>query len=315
MISQPRFAEVAPGVRRLTLPLALPSPDHIHCYLLALGEGRWLLVDTGMRATSGLLREALVGTGTENPDVLITHGHVDHWGAATALRDSVLAHPGVRPSLSYAAGEKLPFSGDWPSGLPSRARMEQAFAQYRAMVTGVPRCDPIGDGDCVGSWEVVWTPGHDPGHVCLYRAEDGVLITGDLLLPGYTPNIQPAMDGGGADAVADFLASLRRVADLRIELVLPAHGEPYRDARRRAAELIEHHHERLARLESRLDPAGVEVPALTALLFRELEASEDQMLGSLETVAHLEHLRRAGRAHAQPDGRWFPGPARDSQRP
>ncbi len=297
--------EPAPGVRRLTLALELPSPDHIHCYLLELPGGEALLVDTGMAGTAAQLREALEDEGVRSPRVLITHGHIDHWGAAAEIADTVLAHDGVRPSLAYASGNRMPSPQNWPPGLPGPEEMERAFGRFRSLVSGVPEVEPIADGDRIAEWEVVWTPGHDPGHVCLYRAQDGVLVTGDLLLPGYTPNIQPPMEGEG-DAVAQFLSSLRRVAELRIGLVLPAHGEPYADARGRARELIEHHERRLAELTGRLDADGAAVPELTEVLFDELSASEDRMLGSLETIAHLEHLRRRGLACPGPDGRWYP---------
>ncbi len=298
-------ARPAPGVRRLTLALELPSPDHIHCYLLELPGGETLLVDTGMAGTAAQLREALEVEGAPSPRVLITHGHVDHWGAAAEIADTVLAHAGVRPSLAYASGRGMPSPESWPAGLPDPEEMERAFGRFRSLVSGVPGVEPIADGDRIADWEVVWTPGHDPGHVCLYRSRDGVLVTGDLLLPGYTPNIQPPMEGDG-DAVAQFLSSLRRVAELPISVVLPAHGEPYPDARGRARELIEHHERRLAELAGRLGADGAAVSELTEALFDQLSASEDRMLGNLETIAHLEHLRHRGLARPGDDGRWYP---------
>lgn len=297
--------ELAPGVRRLTLALELSSPDHIHCYLLELPGGEALLVDTGMAGTAAQLREALEVEGVPSPRVLITHGHVDHWGAATEIADTVLAHDGVRPSLAYASGSRMPSPENWPAGLPGPEEMERAFGRFRSLVSGVPEVEPIAGGDRIAEWEVVWTPGHDPGHVCLYRSKDGVLVTGDLLLPGYTPNIQPPMDGD-EDAVAEFLSSLRRVAELPIGLVLPAHGEPYADARGRARELIEHHERRLTKLARRLAPDGAAVSDLTEALFHELSASEDRMLGNLETIAHLQHLRHRGMARPGPGDRWYP---------
>lgn len=293
---------VASGVERITLPLALPSPDHINCYLLSLSDGGSLLVDTGMIGTAEILSAALEDV-TPRPRVLITHGHVDHWGAARGLTDTVLAHPGVRPSLEYAAGRSVPSLESWPAGLPAPEEMESAFGRFRSLVGGVPEIDHLRDGDQIDGWEVLWTPGHDQGHICLYRAADRVLVTGDLLLPGFTPNIQPPMDGN-TDSVAEFLSSLQRVASLPIDLVLPAHGEPFTDAVGRAEELMAHHDRRLDDLMDLLEAGVTEVSDLTKALFSGLAASEDRMLGDLETIAHLEHLRRRGLAEPGPRGRW-----------
>lgn len=298
----PIRTSVASGVERITLPLELPSPDHINCYLLSLSDGGALLVDTGMIGTAEMLSGALEDV-TPRPRVLITHGHVDHWGAARELADTVLAHPGVRPSLEYAAGRSVPSPDSWPAGLPAPEEMESAFGRFRSLIGGVPEIEPIGDGDRIDGWEVLWTPGHDQGHICLYRAADGVLVTGDLLLPGFTPNIQPPMDGDG-DSVAQFLSSLQRVAALPIELVLPAHGEPFSDAAGRAEELIAHHDRRLGELMDLLEAGVHEVSELTEALFDGLAASEDRMLGDLETIAHLEHLQHRGLAELGGDGRW-----------
>ena len=177
----------------------------------------------------------------------------------------------------------------------------------RALISGVPEIEPIADGDHIGDWEVLWTPGHDPGHVCLFRSSDGVLISGDLLLPDYTPNIQP--DPSGRDALADFLASLDRIAQLPVTLVLPAHGAPYRDAKRRVRELRQHHAARLDTLRDAVRAGLHTLPELSAAAFgAHHDAPADRMLAAMETYAHLDHLRRRGELDLEPAGTWKPSP-------
>jgi glyoxylase-like metal-dependent hydrolase (beta-lactamase superfamily II) len=303
---QPRpldLRQPGPGITRFTIPLAMSSPDHLHVHLLEMPNG-WLLVDCGARGSEGALDAGLNAAGGSVDRVLITHAHVDHWGLATTLTEEVMAHPGVESSLRFAS-EGPP--RDARPGWPDSDQMSRAFAGFERMISGVPEVAPIADGDLIGEWQVLWTPGHDPGHVCLYRQSDGVLLCGDLLLPGFTPNIQP--DPSGRDALGDFLASLDRVAALPIELVLPAHGAPYTDAAARARELRRHHAERLDRLREALLSGIRTLVDLCAAAFSADYASEaDRMLALMETYAHLEHLRLRGAALVDDKGAWSLSP-------
>lgn len=292
-------SEPAPGVRRFTVPLAMPSPDHVHIHVIQTPDGP-LLVDTGARGSELALSTGLEHHAVTPTRVLITHAHIDHWGLATTLAPTVLAHPGVRPSLRFAVDGPPPsLTAIWPGA----ETMREAFAAFADLATGIPEIEPLADGQQLGDWTVHWTPGHDPGHVCLFRERDGVLLCGDLLLPGYTPNIQPGFDG--ADALADFLRSLQRVAALPVRLVLPAHGAAYADAATRAAELAEHHHQRLQELLDAMERGVQRLGDLSDEVFGgHLPSSADRMLARLETYAHLDHLRRHGSARADVNGRW-----------
>lgn len=291
----------APGVTRFTVPLAFGSPDHLHAHVLDTPEGP-LLVDTGAKGSETALLAGLAAAGTPRPRVLITHGHLDHWGIATEVAPVAFAHPAIGPSFAFASGNT-----DIPGkpGFADPAAVLQIFSGVTSLAGEPPDVLPVVDGDRLGDWTVLHTPGHDPAHVCLYRATDRVLLCGDLLLPGYTPNVQPAMDD--ADALAQFLFSLRRVAELPIDLVLPAHGDPYTDARARAQELLDHHARRLAALTTALHDGDTTLKDLSIATFgRRASGREDRMLALMETYAHLDHLRRRGLATQRDDGTWAP---------
>jgi len=290
---------VADGVLRVDAPLAIRTPTQINCYILRdAAAGGDLLVDTGMRESRATLEAAFDAAGRRPGAVLITHGHIDHWGGATAFADTVLAHPETRVELDFAAGRPLPHGGS----VPVDGAALEVFAAYRRLVDGVPAIREIADGDLLGEWRALWTPGHAPGHLCLFRERDGVLIAGDQLLPDVTPNIQPGL--GGRDALADFLASLERLAALPVRMVLPAHGEPFADARARARQLRGHHERRLQRLQALLGDGVEAVAELSARLFAQLDDDpQDRFLAQMETYAHLEHLRRRGQAIHRGD-RW-----------
>ncbi|WP_205698762.1 MBL fold metallo-hydrolase [Conexibacter sp. SYSU D00693] len=283
--------EPAPGVRRFTVPLALPSPDHLHVHVLDTPEGD-LVVDCGAVGSEDALSAGLEAVGAAPSRVLLTHGHVDHWGLATTLQDTVLAHPRVGPSIRLGSADLGERRQEMPAWLDVD-RMLAAFEGMRGLIAGIPEVAPLADGDRLGDWEVLHTPGHDPGHVCLFREADGVLLCGDLLLRDFTPNVQP--DWSGADALADFLASLDRIAALDVRLVLPSHGPLYEDATARVRQLHDHHARRLAALMASVEGGPRTLRELRAAAFgQNLDASADRMLAAMETFAHIDHLRRRG---------------------
>ena len=97
----------------------------------------------------------------------------------------------------------------------------------------------------VGELEVIWTPGHSPGHVCLYGRERRVLFSGDQMLEDISPNIGWHEN---RDPLGEFLASLDALASLDIELILPSHGAPFSGHRNWIRKTIEHHADRCARI-------------------------------------------------------------------
>lgn len=145
-------------------------------------------------------------------------------------------------------------------------------------------------------WQVVHTPGHTGDHICLLEPADGILLSGDHVLPTITPHISGMT--GEPDSLAQFFAALRRVAAIDgVTTVLPAHGQPFEDLTGRVDEIIEHHHERLDLLYGiAVELEDGDVRSYSQRLFR--ERSWGPMAES-ETYAHLEHLRLAGRLGAE----------------
>ncbi len=292
---------VAPGVMRITLPLPFTTPDHIHCYLLDIdGWDGPLLVDTGMRGSEAALASCLQDAGGPPAGVLVTHSHVDHWGLAATLTDEVYGHEALAALLAMDLDSGV--FGEHDHGVLSAETVATAFHLFRKMTVGQPRVRPVEDGDVLGEWRIVWTPGHDPAHISLFRDRDGVLISGDALLPDATPNIQPA--AGREDSLADYLATLARLSALPVSLVLPSHGEPYTDHRGRAGELTAFHAKRLRTILHELRHGPLAVGDLARTLFVVRESAIDDMLADMETLAHLDNLRLKGLVLRRPDHRW-----------
>jgi glyoxylase-like metal-dependent hydrolase (beta-lactamase superfamily II) len=159
-------------------------------------------------------------------------------------------------------------------------------------------------------WEVVHTPGHTGDHICLFDPADGVLLSGDHVLPTITPHISGLTEH--PDSLAEYVAALRRVAAIEgVTTVLPAHGLPFEDLPGRVAAIIAHHDERLDLLRAiAADLGRAGVRDYSHRLFQ--ERSWGPMAES-ETYAHLEHLWLAGEMERDRDAdgrlRYAPSPA------
>jgi glyoxylase-like metal-dependent hydrolase (beta-lactamase superfamily II) len=159
------------------------------------------------------------------------------------------------------------------------------------------------DGDVVRvgarDWRVIAGYGHSPEHAALADEKNGVLISGDMLLPRISTNVAvwPAEPDG--DPVARFLASLARFEALPADtLVLPSHGPPFRGIAARVAALRAHHRARLDELHDALVAAGVPQSAeqVIPVLFRRPLDLQQRFFAMGEAIAHLNHLWHDGRA-------------------
>jgi glyoxylase-like metal-dependent hydrolase (beta-lactamase superfamily II) len=160
-----------------------------------------------------------------------------------------------------------------------------------------------------GLLEVVWTPGHSPGHVCLYDRERRVLISGDHILEHISPNIgwQPEHD-----ALGEFLSSLDRIAALDVDLVLPSHGAPFRGHREWVRNTQQHHAERCAKIVTLVDNGAATADLIAGQLWNRHLSPFHYRFAIFEVLAHLEYLERRGTLRADRSGdvyRWARGAA------
>lgn len=95
------------------------------------------------------------------------------------------------------------------------------------------------------SFQAVWTPGHTPGHLCMYERQHRLMFTGDHVLPYISPNVSLHADQEGSSPLSDFRASLQKVADFGPALALPAHEFTIDDLPHRCDVLLHHHDGRL----------------------------------------------------------------------
>ena len=160
----------------------------------------------------------------------------------------------------------------------------------------VPVARLLDEGDVLtldgAPWQVLFLPGHAGGLICLYQPERRLLLSSDHLLKHITSNplLEPPARGETVRrrSLVDYLASLRRVADLDVVLALPAHGEPISDHRGLIQERFGFHRERQERILALLGNGGRTAYEIAA--------------GPLAGPVAPEHLPGSVRGH-RPHGR------------
>lgn len=147
------------------------TPYQQNCSLVWDAQGRAALIDPGGEAER-LLAEVTRRDLTLQ-SVLLTHGHLDHVGAAAELRDA-LGIPIIGPER-----EEL----YWLEILPQQAELF-GFPHTPAFVPDRWLAD--GDTVEVGSiaFEVLHCPGHTPGHVVFFQRDARLAFVGDVLFKG-----------------------------------------------------------------------------------------------------------------------------------
>jgi glyoxylase-like metal-dependent hydrolase (beta-lactamase superfamily II) len=144
-----------------------------------------------------------------------------------------------------------------------------------------------GDGDEVGPFKALATPGHSPDSVCLLS--DGACFTGDTVLGEGSVFIAP-----GEGSLGAYLDSLRRLRELELEVLCPGHGpyvwEPYA----KLDEYIEHRLDRERRLVAALEAGLREQEELLDEVWSDAPR-ELRPAAALTLEAHLEKLREEGR--------------------
>jgi glyoxylase-like metal-dependent hydrolase (beta-lactamase superfamily II) len=157
-------------------------------------------------------------------------------------------------------------------------------------------------------WEVLHTPGHSLGHVCLWSPTRGVLLSGDHLLPGITPPVSFER-GFDADPLRSYLDSLRLIADLRPALVFPGHGRPFGDATGRIEAILRNKLRRLETIRRAIRERPSTVTELADRLVAKAVLAHQRQLAISETLAHIAYLRWSGvvERRTRPDGvyEWY----------
>lgn len=190
-----------------------------------------ILVDTGLRGNTWKILRAIKQRGFKPGDlsmIVLTHAHLDHFGCAAPLKErtgaKVAAHPADIPHF-----EKGGF-GVLPGILTAKENVPDLL---HGKILGAPPVkidQAVEDGDQIGEWSVVHTPGHTPGTISLYSQKRKVLITGGWAISGKTyqdsSSYKNPFVGYISSDPAQLPASRNRLAALDFDTLLCSHFPP-----------------------------------------------------------------------------------------
>ncbi len=319
----PPVEEVRPGLWSVPVPIPDNPLRYVLVYLFELDSGV-ALVDAGWNTdeawqalNDGLARAG--GSVTDVRAVVVTHIHPDHYGLAGRVREASGAWVGLHPAdaallrgryvetddLVARMVQLLTLSGVPDDKLPDLAH---ASMEIRSLVS-MAEPDVLLDDDQVldlPGWDLrtIWTPGHSPGHLCLYSDHHRLLLSGDHVLPRITPNIS-FHSQQHANPLGDYLESLARLRVLDPEEVLPAHEYRFAGLGSRLDQIGNHHDARLWTIEAVLAARpGLSAWDLTLSLGWSRPWDEIpsfmQRAANGETLAHLVLLEARGRVRRAP---------------
>lgn len=293
---------------RIHVPTQLPVGT-VNAYLLKGDEN--VLVDTGPHHKESRLwlEKGLRKEGLQVKDIdviLVTHGHVDHYGQAGDLSADSGAEvwaPELEKdtiaNFSDAYEERKEFYSEQflRTGIPEETlRLVAEFFDY---VKGLATESPVhrtfrgGDRLALAGWDlrVIHTPGHSPGSSC-FRDGD-TLFAGDTVLSHITPNAAFGGADGKSVGMADYLRSLEKLEKVDVTIIYPGHGPPMEGL----APFIENYRAlyrtRRAALNELLKTKSYNAFDLVVHLLGSLPIQE-VFLGITEVLGHLEILQHEG---------------------
>jgi glyoxylase-like metal-dependent hydrolase (beta-lactamase superfamily II) len=302
--------QILDKIYKIELPIPFPLKT-MNVYFI--DDSPRTLVDAGIKteASFEILEKGLeaIGFGLNSIErILITHGHIDHYGQAKRLSSlsgaPIYIHPieyGRIRSIIHSLGhlKSILLRNGTPEALVNQAI--QYIESAQSMADPLEEAFFLNDGDSISFksmiWKTIHCPGHAPGLICFYWPEKKILFTGDHLLKKITPN--PVLNVHGNrppfryPSLKDYLTSLEKIEGLDISLLLPAHGEEVHDVKGLIQKIFAHHKERMDRVLFSLSQ-GEKTPFEIAMdLFPGVPPFEI-FLGISEAVGHLEILKEKG---------------------
>ena len=314
--------EILNGVHQIKTPCPESASWYTNVYVIEGGDGH-ILVDSGWDSQESLwaLQEGMKAANLKLRDikkVVITHIHPDHYGLSTKIKQICGAQVAIH---RIDAGFIFPRYKDFAdlikkteellrqNGAPEDelTQLKEASLWMNKYVTPDLPEVKLEDGDTISNdsfeFEVLWTPGHSAGHVCLYERERKFILTGDHVLYDTIPHVGFNPQSGD-NPLGDYISSLEKLERLKVNFILPGHGPVFNALGLRIEKILQHHEERkraiMRSLHDGLKTAydiAQKIPWMVNegdTAFQDLPVW-DRRMAITETIAHLKLLMEEDR--------------------
>ena len=313
--------EIVSGIYQLKVPIPDNPMKHLNSYLIE-GKNGWLMIDTGWYTPDAFssLQAGLKELGLALGDIatmIVTHVHPDHFGLAGRIkqanpRSELLIH---RYESDLIDSRYIKFSelADKMQSMLKRhgvpasdlSTLPSASMPTLQFVTMTFPDGVLYGGEIVTTGiydlEIIWTPGHSPGHICLYEPRNCLLFSGDHVLPTVSPSVGYHVQSGD-NPLGDYIYALHKIENLPVTKVLPAHESIFTGLRDRIREIINHHERRKTEIQQAIAKEALnayeiarqitwDIPELVWEQFPPLQ----KRFAVTETIAHLEYMRWEGK--------------------
>ncbi|MGZ6202938.1 MAG: MBL fold metallo-hydrolase [Thermodesulfobacteriota bacterium] len=308
--------EISANLYRIEIPLPGSPLKAINSYVIK-NTDRNLIIDTGwnqevcIEAMKAGLKE--LGVDTKKTDFFITHLHADHFGLVSNLNTDTSKIYFNQPDADrFKSGFRLDaflnFArlNGYPENELEKALQSHPGLKFRAKENLAFRILKEGDILSIGNYgfKCIETPGHTWGHMCLYEPDKKIFVSGDHILNDITPNIQLWSDEW--DPLKEYLASLDKVYQLDIELVLPGHRGIFKNCKERIQELKHHHQNRLEEIISILGKGCLNAFQVASKMSWDILSDSwdlfpvsQKWFATGEAIAHLKYLKEKGRIRSE----------------
>ena len=308
------------GIHRIPVPVPFPQAGGpVNVYLVDEPEGGLLMFDAGLGtpAAEAALSDGFARLGRrfgEVSRIVLSHGHVDHFGAARTVQEragrevAVFAHRDDLGKVAESGRRWRELAPRYAAyllrlGVPAAVLGEagKTMGASLSMARRLPQVTPLEPGTVLRTrhleLEVHHMPGHTPGLLCLYERRRGLFFSADHLLERISPNplmdLGPDGEEGRYRPLVSYLESVGRLRALEVALVLPGHGPPFAGHRRVIDGLLEFFQARQEKIRQALAGAPQTAYQIMQALFPWARPA-DLFLAMSEAIANVEVLEVRG---------------------